>query len=348
MNDENQKMEVNKEQSLEPIILGELKKDSTGIKGFFVIIIMIVAGVWLALPAVQAHLSQSEGWLGQLYSRFFPDDDGEFYVVSNDTIHQLNNQSNIVFDDIRVTNVRLEGNQIFYTIYTVGVDNENNPIPINLNRDTLYLEVLGSNNNLLSRVKLVDDINQHFDERSFTFTGLTFNPDLTYFGRVQRLEEDDYPDFVFTITEDPYAVPADPEPEYPYENGEYYEEEPVEEEEILQIMICTRDNLRYTYYFENYKLITLRHHLEFSRRDWTTYTNTLTFYRNSSLVINGFRQSSASVEENEAGLIFRAHLFLEHFTLDDLGEYVDYNFHEFERSARRIAYQMRAQGFDCR
>jgi len=293
----------------EPVVLGHLKKDSTGNMGFIVIIFVLLLSIFLAWPYVHTFLQEDEGWLGQLYDRFFGEEPDE-QAITNNTIHLLGSDAHIIFDDINITNVRLGANAIVFYIRT------NEEEPVNLSEDTLYFEIMGADERIIRRVKLTGIIGNENEEMSLVIRPpISFNPDVAYYGRVQRLTEEDYDEI---------------------ELGEE------------QTLTCTFDYSDFIYTFEDDLLISLVHNFRarVNDNDLEAHIERLRYYEAFANAINLNENSTASAEETSFGVEFTAYISLYGFELE--GDFPPYHFHEFERSANRVRYQMIAQGFECR
>ena len=293
----------------EPIELGQLKKDSTGSLGFIIIIFMIILAGFLSWPTVHRHLQYSDSWLAGIYARFFgEEEDGQ--VVINDTRHVLNVYSHIIFDDINISNIRLRSDGITFNIRLL-----NDAEPINLSEETFYLEISTPDERVLRRVKLTGNINNVNQEKNIVFRpSIQFNPEILYYGRIRHLTEEDYPEV--NLGED-------------------------------NILTCTFDDDVYIYRFENNRLVSLEHN--FRARvgaDINAHLERMAHYEAIANAINVNEHSVATVSETDFGLEFTANILLNGFIIDP--NFKNYFYHQYARSANRVNYQMRGQGFECR
>ena len=168
----------------EPIVLGMLKKEKSSKPAVVVTVFLLIAGALLALPYAEAYLKEADNIAGDLYRSVFgdhrplPEDPG-----TSDTIHFLDKDTKIIFDrNIRITNVSLDNNVItFYIRHTHE--------SVDLSAQPYYLEIYGSGENMLQKIRLEGVTESDPVFITHTFTEFRFNSAVQYRGRIQIHEE---------------------------------------------------------------------------------------------------------------------------------------------------------------
>ena len=293
--------------SNEPIILGELRKQKSS-KPLFVIITFIVLGaILLCLPLISEHLLDENNFLGRWYNTLFVKQEVvERIITTEDTLHSLGSNTSIRFENVVLSNITLNGNTITYHLNTRSGE-------INLDEDNLYLEVYGSSENLLGKVKLTGMINTEVEEFSFVFSNLRFNPSVTYNGRIQRLEVD-YPEITLTGNE----------------------------------LTCKNDNDEYIFVFINKELKSMSHTHINNNPTSENYIERLNYFRSLSTQINNLPSSEASAEETDDGFKFTLTLSLAGLSDEIFRGLNNSNYYKEDTHAEKLAYEMNSKGFDCK
>ena len=109
--------------SLQPVVLGELKKQKSSKPLLVFLIFFIIITVTILIPLIDDSLSDPDTPLGALYQKIFNKEDVDEENNINRVI--LNEDTFISFEDITISNITLEGN---FIRYFVKYDNEENNI----------------------------------------------------------------------------------------------------------------------------------------------------------------------------------------------------------------------------
>ena len=305
-------MENNNEN--EPIILGVLRKEKSSKPFLAVFILVIILSVCFGLPYIEDYLKDSDNILGTIYDMFLGEKEStDRIVITNDSMHILNEKTVIPFNLVILSNVSMQGKTISYSLKV-------KTNTINLDETTYYLEVYGSNNNLLERVKLTGNIGTNEESRIHTFKDLNFNSGTSYYGRIQELKEDDYQ--AITLNSDESGV-AD--------------------------INCVYLNNTYQYIFDNHKLKNIRHTFNYTDiKNIDLYLEKYNESNNKTKKINNLEGGTSKTEETNNGYTFTSNLDLNKFKKELMEEYIDYNYYELDASAKKINYEMKAKGYTCK
>jgi len=176
-------MDENNNNSLEPIVLGELKAQKSSKPIFVLITFIILGGILFSLPLITGVLLDDNNPIGRLYqSIFLPSEVEDRVIITPDTLHSLGSNTSIAFETITLTKVEFEDNMVRYTLTNRTGD-------LNLDNDTLYFEIYSSRQAFLNRVPLTGMINNQGREFSYEFTNLKFHDNVDYIGRIQRKDK---------------------------------------------------------------------------------------------------------------------------------------------------------------
>lgn len=172
---------------VEAEVLGELRKDKIGKPILVLEIAVLFAFVLIALPIVTGMLEDPESFLSKLLSNSnIPGQkttapakwlDGSQLQVLGEAAIKLDN---IVMEGFSLSNGKIDVTMSSYN----GL--------LDLDYREYYLEIYSSNQNLVSYIKLMG---QHdFQKRrvSFTREDMTFNPDMTYYGKIVEMLPENY------------------------------------------------------------------------------------------------------------------------------------------------------------
>ena len=295
---------------LEPIVLGQLKKQKSSKPVFVVIVFLLLFGILFGLPAIGDYLKETDSVFSDIFESLFNNELDERIEITKDTIHTLGVNTSIPYDSILLTYVLLEGNNLTYTI-------KSNQDVVNLDEDTLYLEIFGAGETLLKRVKLTGNATNKASVIKYTFLDFKFNNGVVYYGRIHQLEDADYEKVTFA--------------------------------EKMGEINCTKNNHHYNYIFEDSALRIVKHTYTLkAAENVNDYINQLNYYNNLASKINTLEASEATSEETDIGLAFTAKLDLSKMTIKALDEYIDYNYYEYDKLAKIVKYEMIAKGFDCK
>ena len=301
--------------NIQPEIVGELRKEKIG-KPLIVIELFLLFGiVFAALPLVNKALQDENSELykivhqlkGEVIETTLPATE----TFSDATEPQLlNAETQMKYKNLVIKDVTLGNGNIKCVMYSLG--NE-----LNLDEKELYLEISSSSGNLLSAVKIVGEYTEIPTNTTLDVSGISFNPNMSYKGKVVEMTDDDYP-----------AVELDTD-EFGYVDYK-----------------CTKDTRTITYRFQNGYLVLIEDldYVKFKSSNDNEYINKLSAAKEkaSNLGIN-----VASVEEVSDGYQFKARL--------DVGnDYVlpstvkDYDYYPQETLAKKIAYAQKGKGYDCK
>lgn len=293
----------------EPIILGTLKKEKSSKPVFVFIVLGILIASVFAIPYVEDYLQDPDTLIGKIYTSIFGEEeiDEEETIISEDSLFILNNQTNINFNNLNLTNISLSNQTITYNLKA-----RNNIL--NLDDDNYYLEIYGSNKNLLERIKLSGNLTSSLEERTFTFHDLRFNSGISYYGKLIILKDEEYEEIVLSTDESGIAS-----------------------------ITCQKSGDKYEYIFENYLLKRINHtfiYADTSNLDF--YLALFEEYTNLTNNINSLG-STTSINENNEGFIFVANLDLENLENNLNNSY----YYSFNKQAKIINYDMKLEGFIC-
>lgn len=293
----------------EPIVLGTLKKEKSSKPVFVFIVLGILIASVFAIPYVEDYLQDPDTLIGKIYTSIFGEEeiDEEETIISEDSLFILNNQTNINFNNLNLTNISLSNQTITYNLKA-----RNNIL--NLDDDNYYLEIYGSNKNLLERIKLSGNLTSSLEERTFTFHDLRFNSGISYYGKLIILKDEEYEEIVLSTDESGIAS-----------------------------ITCQKSGDKYEYIFENYLLKRINHtfiYADTSNLDF--YLALFEEYTNLTNNINSLG-STTSINENNEGFIFVANLDLENLENNLNNSY----YYSFNKQAKIINYDMKLEGFIC-
>lgn len=297
--------------SNEPIVLGKLKKQKTSKPLFVIFVFVVLLSVLFFVEDIQDYLSSTNSPINEVYNYFFGNNNNDEPEpsITKDTILTLSATTTINYEMIVLNQIKFNNEEISYTL-------KNQASELNLDNESLYLEIYNSSSNLLRRIKLTGTINQTETAQTVTFADFKFNASSTYLGRIYRMTDEDYPAVNFST---------------PVAN-----------------LVCTKDNNQYTYTFNNAALTFVEQAYSFNNTsDTTLYMEKLQYYNNLAKVINEYEKSSAEVLETEQGLEFTTKLDLSKITLQDLGAFLNYDYYELNKTAKVVSYEMKAKGYIC-
>ena len=305
---------------IHPIVIGELRKEKIG-KPIMIIELFLLFGIVFAgLPFINNMMNDENS---MLYRLLHPDAVIDTEVVVADPgeekqefldgteLNLLAADSKIRFKNVVMKNFSLSQGSITCTMYSyTGTTN--------LDEEEFYLEISSSSGSVLTAVKLTGFIDNVEKEVTLDAYGIQFNSTLSYQGKFVEMGKDDYPKFDITSVD---------------ERG-------------FGSVICSKDNRKITYGFQNGHLIIIN--------DEDTVNNSSVSsdeYINLLAAANKKKDklgiSVATVEENENGYIFRANIDLASGYVVSK-EVVDYNYYPIETRVEKIAYAQKGKGFDCR
>lgn len=293
----------------EPIVLGTLKKEKSSKPVFVFIVLGILIASVFAIPYVEDYLQDPNTLIGKIYHQIFGEEeiDTNETIIPEDSLFILNNQTNINYNNLNLTNITLSNQTITYNLKA-----RNNIL--NLDNNNYYLEIYGSNKNLLEKIKLSGNLTSNLEERTFTFQDLRFNSGISYYGKLIILKDEEYEDIILSTDESGIAS-----------------------------ITCKKSGDKYEYIFENYLLKRINH--TFTYTDTSNLDFYLTLFKEYTNLTNNINSlgSTASINENNEGFIFVANLDLENLENNLNNSY----YYSFNKQAKIINYDMKLEGFIC-
>ena len=298
---------------VEAEVLGELRKDKIGKPILVLEIAVLFAIVLIALPIVNGMLEDPDSFLSKLINE--SNISGQKTTKPSQWLDgeqlQVLGEAAIKYDNIIMKNFSLTKGKVEVTM------NSYNGL-LNLDYAEYYLEIYSSNKNLVTYVKLMGNFD--FQERrvSFTRDDLNFNDEMTYYGKIVKMESEDYENV--TINSD--------------ESG-------------IGTMTCKKGNNTFTYTFNNNFLIKIDNTEIFYLTDLSSqnYMNYLEDYREKAALF----APNSSVEEfpDPNRFEYKASVDLEApgFVLPD--KLNDSNYYKLDTEAKVIRYGMIGKGFVC-
>ncbi|MDD4706383.1 MAG: hypothetical protein PHS24_04150 [Bacilli bacterium] len=293
----------------EPIVLGTLKKEKSSKPVFVFIVLGILIASVFAIPYVEDYLQDPDTLIGKIYTSIFGEEeiDEEETIIPEDSHFILNNKTNINFNNLNLTNISLNDQTITYNLKA----RNNN---FDLDADNYYLEIYGSNKNLLERIKLSGNLTSSLEERTFTFKDLRFNSGISYYGKLIILKDEDYNEIILSTDESGIAS-----------------------------ITCQKSGDKYEYIFDDYLLKRINHTLTYT--DTSNLNLYLALFEEYTNLTNNIKSlgHKASINENNEGFIFEANLDLESLDNNLNNSY----YYSFNKQAKIINYDMKLEGFIC-
>lgn len=295
--------------SNEPIILGTLRKEKSSKPIFVFFVFLLIIGITFGLPYIQKYAKNPDTIIGAIYGMFFEVEDSKD-ENNNITKHPLNENTSIVFNNIILSNVKLNNNKITYDLVNKG----NNVIV--LDSTDYYFNIFNEGNELLKRIKLTGNITNEKINNEITFSDLEFK-NIVYYGNV----------ITFTNYDDIKLK---------------------ENESGIASLICSINNNAYKYNFNNLILKSISHNYKYDNvKDIDKYLEKYNFYVKRSKKINELAPTTSNTEEKDVGFEFVASLDLAKINITDLEDYIDYNYYALDTPAKKVKYEMEAKGYKC-
>lgn len=301
---------------IQPEIIGELRKEKIG-KPLIVIELFLLFGiVFAALPmvnkAMQDENSELYKWVHQLKGDIVTTTLPATETFSDASQPQLlNAETQMKYNnELVIKDVTLVDGQIFCVMYTV-----NNGI--NLDEKDMYLEITSSSGNVLGSVKLVGEYDNVETNTTLNVSGITFNPNMSYKGKVVEMTDDLYPAVELNKDEFGYA--------------DY---------------VCTKGSRTITYRFQNDYLIQINDldYVKVKSTNNNDYMNKLSAAQDKASKLGA---TVASVEEVADGFQFKAELAVGN-DYEIPTTIKDYDYYPQETLAKKIAYAQKGKGYDCK
>ncbi|MDD4705891.1 MAG: hypothetical protein PHS24_01585 [Bacilli bacterium] len=289
--------------SNDPIILGTLRKEKSSKPIFVFIVFLLILGTTFGLPYIQKYAKNPDTIMGAIYGMFFG-------VDKSNTKYPLNENTSIVFNNIILSNVKINNNIITYDL----VNKSNNPII--LDTTDYYFNIYDDKSKLLKSIKLIGSITNEKINNEFTFTDFKFE-NIIYYGNI----------VIFT---------------------NYQDIELKENDLGIANLTCSINNNIYNYNFNNLSLKSITHNYKYENvKDIKLYLEKYDFYGNKSKKINELAPATSNIGEKDIGFEFIASIDLAKVNITDLGDYIDYNYYVLDTPAKIVKYEMEAKGYAC-
>lgn len=293
----------------EPIILGTLRKEKSSKPIFVFLVFILIISATFGLPYLQEYAKDPNTILGKVYNMFFKEEN----VEKEDTTitrYTLNENTNILFNNIILSNVKINNNNIKFDLVNTTANS------IILDTTNYYLEITNENNNLIKRVKLLGNITREKNTIEYDFSNIRFS-NIAYYGNVVTFTN--YEDIEFNVTELGIAN-----------------------------LTCSINTNIYKYTFEDLSLKSLIHNYKYNNiSDIDKYIEKFNFYTNKSKKINQQEPAISNINEMNNGFEFVTSLDLSKIDINDFGEYIDYNYYKLDTEAKKVKYEMEAKGYKC-
>ncbi|MDD4406773.1 MAG: hypothetical protein PHF30_01895 [Bacilli bacterium] len=295
--------------SSEPIILGKLRKEKSSKPIFVFLVFVLIIGITFGLPYIQKYAKNPNTIVGAIYGKFFEVDDSK-EEDKTITRHTLNENTSIDFNNIILSNVKINNNKVFYDL----VNKTNNTII--LDSTNYYFNIYNSENELLKSIKLTGNITNEKTNNEYTFSDFKFK-NIAYYGNV------------VTFTN--------------------YEDIKLKENDLgIANLTCSISNNTYKYDFNNLSLKSISHNYKYDNvKDINKYLEKYNFYIDKSKKINELAPTTSNTQEKDVGFEFVAAIDLTKVNISDLKEYIDYNYYVLDTPAKKVKYEMEAKGYKC-
>ncbi|MDD2504799.1 MAG: hypothetical protein PHF21_00835 [Bacilli bacterium] len=304
----------NRKDNEEPKILGTLKREKSSKPIFVFFVLSLVIGVTFALPYLEDYIKNPTTFIGKFYDKFKSpqEEDLNDIIVDKDSKHLLSDKTNIVYENIILTNVTLSGKQITYYLQT-------NSDKLEIDSNNYFLEIYGSTD-MLKRIKLTGDLSNNETKNTFTFTDLSFNSGSNYYGRIQKLNAEEYPELILNSDESGIAS-----------------------------IVCNNSNNNYKYIFENNQLKSIQHkYLYNDTSNIDLYLSEFQKYNKKTSIINNIKNGESITEETNSGFVYNVNLDLKVFNKENLLSAWNSNYYELNTLAKIIDYNLKTQGYLCK
>lgn len=304
--------------SLQPVVLGELKKQKSSKPLLVFLIFFIIITVTILIPLIDDSLSDPDTPLGALYQKIFNKEDidegNEDDIDEENNINRviLNEDTFISFEDITISNITLEGN---FIRYFVKYDNEENNI---LDYTPYYIEVFDKEDNFVTNVKLIGIVTDDGLTMNISLPEVEFNSNEDYYGKVIKLTE--FEDITMFVDNDGYSS-----------------------------ITCTKFQNTLKYQFKDGLLKRVEHKFVNNNIDnIDAYILSLHFQKEKADYLNSLDEGSTIVKETDVGFEIIANLDLTKVDTYTLGDYLVFTYYRLDEDARKVHYEMKAKGYDCK
>lgn len=297
----------------EPVILGKVKRGSSGKPLVALIIFLFIGSFILFLPTIMDYFGEYSilelTKKGQLIDFFVNHDNYIKKPVNNNKTEDkeikpilINTKTIIKEKEFTIDNFKLTKTNVSFKINTSKL--------INFDEFNYYL-VLSQNNKEIATIKLTESITKTKEEIYKFKVPLENTVEVT--GIIKIIKEKDYPEFILSS-----------------------------DESGLASIICEKGNYKIEYVFNNKNLITLKETLNYID-DNENYLKTFEEYTIKVNRINN-SNSTASIVENYSGFIYSTEIDLSTYT----GIEKNNSYYSLNTKPNKINFEMNAKGFDCR
>lgn len=278
-NDQNVNNQNTDMRSVEPTVIGHLRKDKIGDPVKVIVLGILLITVLFSLPFV-AELLQEE--TGNQITRGNTITTQANSYAKGDENHQLNSSLVMKLDNIVMRNFSISGNSIICKI------NSYNGV-LDLDKSNYYLVISSKQGNELGYIKLTGKYDYQETEVSLSSSKINFNNTMTYFGRIIEMKEEDYPEFKITPN--------------------------VEGKEVLT---CSKDNRVLTYTFANNMLINIQDQQVIKTKEFKSIDLYVTEKGKYESKRDELGVTSVTVEEGQDGFVYRADILLNNNSIQNI------------------------------
>lgn len=296
-------------------VLGELRKEKIG-KPILVVYMLVLFGLALiALPIVTEMLNDEEsalykllhGDVGEVVTPQVTTKRPEF--LDGSVEQPLKLSTSMKFENIVMKEFELSNGKINCKMYSYnGI--------LDLDNEEYYLEIYSNNKNYVNYIKLTGTYDYQEKKVEFTSNDLSFNKEVSYFGKIVHMTANDYPKVELTS-----------------------------DESGLASFTCKKNNRSIEYVFKNNYLVRIKDNDKQLLKDYedTKYLAALDTYRKKAANFGEL----ANVEEVGDGFLYVADIDLEAPGFIIPAAVKDPNYYVLDTDVKVVHYAMIGKGFDC-
>lgn len=275
-NNNNSDNQVTDMRSIEPEVIGHLRKEKIGDPSKALLLGVLLITVLISLPFV-TELLQEDPTINQIVPGNATQPVSQY--AKGDINQPLSSTLVMKYENIVMRNFRITGNSVECKI------NSYNGI-LDLDKVNYYLVISSKQGNDIGYLKLTGTYDYQETEVTLSSTKLNFNNTLSYFGRIVELKEEDYPEFSLT----------------PDSMGN-------------ELLTCKKDNRTLTYNFKENKLININDEEIVKTKDFKTIDLYVTEKGKYEEKCGKVGINAATVEEGQDGFAYRANMDLNNINI---------------------------------
>ena len=303
--------------SIQPEVIGHLRKDKIGNPGLAITLCVVFIAFLAALPLVN-KIVQSNSFLSSIFGTSQPTNNGGGTTNPDPTqtiADGSTNQQLTVMTKMKVDNIVLSNFVIGDNTITCKISSYNGVI--DLNNSDYYLTIVSNQGQDVGHIKLTGYYDFNETEVELSSSKINFNPSITYFGRIEKITVDEYPEF---------TVPAN--------------------DEGIGVLTCKKDGRTLTYTFRNNTLISFTDQQVVKTASFTSIEEYAKEKGKFDEKVELLGKNVASVEEGQEGFAFRASYNLESYTIPE--KITDYDYYKLNTNAKIIDFISTSKGYDCK